>query len=400
MSLHGFSKLLLPTIFCVFMQASAMFTVQQQEELEFFGQQLLEHNKTETNAQLRGFIKRLSGLVRKILQESGPALENQDELMLENIVMPHVEELLEQLKLNARDRDRCRSLVAQELANSCHLRQHDMLNGSMNGIYAQLSFAKTLMFAFVLFLCMSSGQAFNARSDTCGVETGLSVYAEQFAPIEQFCPIEDRYCQFEEPSSSASRSFQWIIQDINILRPYYRAIQQIRVTLEKSAQKFDYMTGFKGWPTPNEFHSRTPKYLFLETSVYHGKEELCSLYTPFGEVKLLSGGWRDKMLGVSKDFFSSMEWELEDVTQRIHIFSYKQDMDRKIGPYRFKTEQWKGAGCESKLYLIKSIPSANFYQESSSAEELILFDQALLADGQYAKDVQQFKCLSKGKNRF
>lgn len=200
---------------------------------------------------------------------------------------------------------------------------------------------------------------------------------------------------------TVSTSDSMIAQDIEILRPCYEAIKQIRITLEAITRPLEYPTGFTScWPCPNPFYSRTPKYLFLETTALWGEKIPFRLYTPFGEVHLLSSSVPSKLITISKKFLASMDWDIEDVTDRVHTYSYRQDTNTKYGPFSFHKKRWDKGLIPIKLYLIKRVHSVIFHPESADAEELILLSAFDLAAGQYEKDKEQFNLLSAGKKCF
>jgi hypothetical protein len=211
-------------------------------------------------------------------------------------------------------------------------------------------------------------------------------------------------------TSSSCKSSCGIMAEVADLKPYYTAIQQIRAAIDKPAAAVNQRTGFESWPTPNPFYSRTPKYMFLETALNRdGAEVLVDLYTPFGEVKLLGGGCLDTIEHVSKTFLNEMDWEIEDVTKKVKLYSYSQTDDRRYGPFPFKEEEWKGSGRHSKLYLIKRVGPTHFFGHEASApggasvpteEELFYYSNVGLKSGQYEKDKAQFEELSGKKNAF
>ena len=196
-----------------------------------------------------------------------------------------------------------------------------------------------------------------------------------------------------------------ILHEIKELQPYYSAIVKIRETLEAISAKLEYKTGFKGWPTPNPFYYRTPKYMYLETAIFKNgeekeeEEEIVKLYTPFGDVKLLSGGSFSEMLQISKEFLSTMEWELVEVTKTIKLYNYIQQGDRKFGPFSLKKETWSGAGTPTKLYLIQKVDDIDFISDTSQ-NDLVVFQSVILMNGQYEQDTAQFKELSCDENCF
>jgi hypothetical protein len=193
-----------------------------------------------------------------------------------------------------------------------------------------------------------------------------------------------------------------IVQDINLLRSYYRAIQQIRIVLEAAALKFNYFTGFTASPEPNPNYYRTPKYLFLETVLYGaGEEELVCLYTPFGKIDLLCGGLSSEILEISKSFLTNIRWNIKEVSpQDVCIFAYIQEEDRTCGQFPLKKELYEGSDCPTKLYFIQSVGNINLAQEYEAGEELVILATSVLTEEQYKKDKQQFACLSDGRNRF
>lgn len=192
-----------------------------------------------------------------------------------------------------------------------------------------------------------------------------------------------------------------IMRDIKELQLYYTAITKIRQILEEVCSPFEYKcTGFESWPTPNPYYCRTPKYMFLETAIWKdGKEEIVLLYTPFGQVPLLSGGWCNEILKISKKFLKSMDWKLIDVTKTIKVYNYIQEDDKKFGPFPLKKEQWKGSGTPTKLYLISRVGEIDFISNKDNVE-LFFFSTLVLKHGQYEKDNEQFKQLSQNTNKF
>ena len=148
-------------------------------------------------------------------------------------------------------------------------------------------------------------------------------------------------------------------------------------------------------PTPNPLLSRTPKFIFLETAVFpDGREQVRDLYTPFGLVHLISGGDRNKMLQISKEFLEEMNWEIENVTPSV---SYMQEGR----PARFpvKKETWLGSGMGTRVYLVKRVDSIEFVTGALN-EELVVFPAFSSVGGQYENDKAQFRELSEGKNCF
>jgi hypothetical protein len=202
-----------------------------------------------------------------------------------------------------------------------------------------------------------------------------------------------------DPSPKSEEQSQEIIQDINDLKPYYAAIQKIRKALDSVANTINYATGFNVWPYPNPGHGRTPKYLFLETEILRSDypEELVNLYTPFGEVKLLSGGFTSDLFHVSKEFLANIDWLIEEVTHKVHYYGhYDQKENRKIA--FLEKESWKNSNSR-RLYLIKSVGSINLFPDGVE-EELTIFSNVMLAVGQAEKDRAQFMELSNERNCF
>ena len=118
MLIRNFTKMLIPAIFCVFMQANAGLNAEQQLALGLFGEKLLNFKKTETNSQVRGFINKLFSFVQNVLFQSMQPLDLMGEVTLGDIIWQYVEILFNQLKLNRECRDYCRNLVIHELSQS------------------------------------------------------------------------------------------------------------------------------------------------------------------------------------------------------------------------------------------------------------------------------------------
>ena len=143
------------------------------------------------------------------------------------------------------------------------------------------------------------------------------------------------------------------------LAVYYSAISTIRDQLESCTNIKD-MSGFIRRPEPNPYYCRTPSGLYLETTIIgyaneKGDEILRRLWSPFGEVELLGGGWLDKLKQVSTEFMSEMSstWVLCDVSRDVNIYSYTKD--KLYGPCKFNYTYNKTCSTTSRLYQIKSI---------------------------------------------
>jgi len=206
----------------------------------------------------------------------------------------------------------------------------------------------------------------------------------------QFCfGMNDDSAQSRLPKTPARSP---IIQDIEILRPYYQAIKQIRVTLDAVAQKYQWPTRFADW-RPNPRGGRTPRNMFVRTSCQENgsEEQLVGLYTPFGRFELFSvDHFLDELLAASKDFLAAMKWELEDVSDRLNYYSYDQPENVKQRLY-FGNE-----GC--KTYLVKSVNGKDFSQQG--ADEHVILVAVWLERGQYEKEQQLLHELSEGTDQF
>lgn len=196
--------------------------------------------------------------------------------------------------------------------------------------------------------------------------------------------VTNQFCSAMQPASC-------IIQNIDELRPYYQAICQIQEVLKQAARENGCDVCYDCWPQHDPYCYRTPKYMFLGTSIsdWNGEERevLCILYTPFGRVKLLAVGWLPMHIDTTKEFLAKMNWEIEDVTERVDAYHYKQNVNVPLGPFSM-------SGCSStyKIYLVKSVGSIDFCPENK--KKYMIFDNCRLIEGQEELDKKTFEELS------
>ena len=209
----------------------------------------------------------------------------------------------------------------------------------------------------------------------------------------------------------------FIVNDKKTLETFYNAISKIRSVLETISTPIGYKTGFTGWPTPNPIFLRTNGYLVLGTLVCvqmdgNVTEQLDIMYTPFGEVHIMSGGWVTDMVNISKEFMDTMDmiWTIEDCTDKIKFFQ-GYDMESKCLRFHYPRVVFTvhetfhldkphaiGCSCSRKFYLIKNVD----HIELPSDGEIIVAHRTRdgASSGLYENSLELFKSVSGGKNQF
>lgn len=120
------------------------------------------------------------------------------------------------------------------------------------------------------------------------------------------------------------------------------------------------------------FHDRTPHRIFIETAVHkdQNKEVAKNLYTPFGRVTLVTGGWDRIMEKVSDDFMNSLTWDVEDVTKTIKTAYYDPTEQKVSDVLKMRAELYPGSGIPLKVYLLKDDVLLNKERENEIDKEV------------------------------
>jgi hypothetical protein len=134
--------------------------------------------------------------------------------------------------------------------------------------------------------------------------------------------------------------------------------------------------------------------------VYHGGYA-GSLWTPFGEVKLLGSGWSIDLRRISASFLREMQntWVIEDVTSRIDRIPLPctdQCAQRAEAPHGFVYIHPNINVPLSTVYLIRTVGSIDFLPHAVHFEDCLYGDQRK----RDSADQAMFETLSKGKNGF
>ena len=203
-----------------------------------------------------------------------------------------------------------------------------------------------------------------------------------------------------EQKTSASPC-KGLLLDLEALKPYYAAIAQIRRTLDAIPRRI-FNSPFKGWPEPNPYWWRTPKYLILETEMFDSgtepiEEHITKLYSPLGEIRLCPGGGLDDLIKISKTFMANVKWKIEDATTRVQWADYIQEKDRVIRPRQLSKEDRES----KRFYLVKSVGDIALAPETiPDNEPLLVYVSLGLTQDQYALDKKMFATLSSDKRCF
>ncbi len=162
-------RFLFSTLFCVFIQANAMLSTQQKQELENFAQALLKKNNYEVNPRIKGIIENVSSYVETTLPEAIESLKSQSEMSVENIIKTYVDGLLEKSTLKEKDKKHCRRLVREEfekIRNSLEKIQKPS-NNSIKKFHEKSKLAfdmpfylvKALLFVCIFCLCTTTAMS-------------------------------------------------------------------------------------------------------------------------------------------------------------------------------------------------------------------------------------------------
>jgi hypothetical protein len=193
----------------------------------------------------------------------------------------------------------------------------------------------------------------------------------------------------------------FIMTDFNTLKVFYDAISKIRNTLDSITNPKNYKNGFAGWNFPNPNFYRTSYNLILQTSYVKGdpNEVINYLYTPFGQVHLMSGGFKDTLMEISKEFMEKMNWVIEDCSDNIKMFYYYNVKHKKLYYQILPTESYEGAGDIVRFYLIKMVDDIYLPCDDDICVAINLLEHP---DGGtlYNDDRERFVDMSKNTNQF
>lgn len=141
---------------------------------------------------------------------------------------------------------------------------------------------------------------------------------------------------------------------------YSNGISEIRKKYEEIYKDFKgkFDNGFTSWPGTNPHFNRSPNDLLISISFLNDEvHSLGKISTPLGEVMLTGSGFGDALHEFALRFLSEIDWEIQDVTQRIENYDYVQENGFVYGPRYFpkNLESYEGAGDQMKIYRIKRV---------------------------------------------
>lgn len=170
-----------------------------------------------------------------------------------------------------------------------------------------------------------------------------------------------------------------------ILQKYYLAIQLIRIVLCGE----ELCHGFAD-DSPNPYYDRTPYYIYVQIDDGY----IHQLWTPFGKMIVLRGGWMSDLLDTTEDFLYKMNnrWIIEEVTNNVILCNYIESKDIE---YCNKVKGYRNPYGDTKLYLIREI-------DDIAVADLVLNELKLYLSisTDYTRDKELFKQISQGTNTF
>uniref|UniRef100_A0A6C0E9P5 Uncharacterized protein n=1 Tax=viral metagenome TaxID=1070528 RepID=A0A6C0E9P5_9ZZZZ len=232
--------------------------------------------------------------------------------------------------------------------------------------------------------------------------------------------------QFKDQESSESIDFiknapeliknapEFMTIDINLLTPFYGAIAKMKRTLEYVCKINNFTPACAGWPTPNNMFYRTSKHLILASFSYpkdnYSNHVVYYLYTPFGEIQLMSNEWfgnmSDDRPDIIQDFFDNMMWIIEDRTDKIKFYQYYNcETKQLIDPYVIDPYCITHTSNNNKYYLITQVedielPFSGGYNNDDDVDEDIIVASCFSNNIQFRDDLERFRIVSNGQNRF
>lgn len=196
-----------------------------------------------------------------------------------------------------------------------------------------------------------------------------------------------------------------------LMKPYYDAICELRKIFEPLHAKCESYcdNGFTRCPFPDCFYHRSNKYIYIEVSFYESDNihYINRLYTPFGEVKILGGGFGNELTRLSSNFISTIKndqiCEMYDVTDKIKVYNFRAyDLLEESGPLDFHTESHNGANNTTKLYLLyfnNRFDFSKFINPKDNYEDHKIYQRVSLYKN-FEHSRENFLLLSNGKNCF
>lgn len=155
---------------------------------------------------------------------------------------------------------------------------------------------------------------------------------------------------------------------------------------------------------PIPLYNRAPNHIFLH--VYYNlktgeMESLHHLSTPFGEVRILGSGDPEKIKETASILFKETDWDLEDVTEEIEDYDYKQESNYSYGPLRKNFDYWDDQ-TQKKTFLVKRIGNIKLptARPLISVSNPSIIESEVSGYDQFSKEKQKFRIISLGSSTF
>lgn len=143
---------------------------------------------------------------------------------------------------------------------------------------------------------------------------------------------------------------------------YRMGIQKIQEKFEEIYEDYagDFRLGFYG---ANENYDVTPNDILIGVSYIRDEiKYLGHISSPMGAIDPTRGGLGEYLTEFAVRVMSEMDWDIEEVTQRIENYGYIQDKNKVFGPTYLpeNLESYRGACDRLKIYRIKRIEDITF----------------------------------------
>jgi hypothetical protein len=194
----------------------------------------------------------------------------------------------------------------------------------------------------------------------------------------------------------------FIMSDLNILQAVYDAISKIKNTLSSIPRSKFPTNKIENPSKPWYSFFRTSRHLILRCLYVNGSPYniIYYLYSPFGEVYLMSTGYLDTHYEVFSEFMQKINWVIEDCSDNVKIFEdFNLTHEKLFNQYLPATEKGHNAGHFVRFYLIKKIDNIDLPCDGDIliAEKIVGYPPG---NTLYEDDCERFAHVSKNTHQF
>lgn len=174
-------------------------------------------------------------------------------------------------------------------------------------------------------------------------------------------------------------------------------IHKLLITI-KHGKKFGYVQiPDKLLEVQNSYYNCTSEYIYIEATINPetNQERIICLWTPFGKIDLIRGGYGDDILEVSALFLEQFDGKLKDVTNSIQVCPIYHQEEDWCSSFNYGVNHFLDLKYDhpTKIYLIEQFKTIQLCHDIEHREPYVVYRTVTRSKHSYDESKESFKLL-------